>query len=202
METSLFDPNEQSGSKEARVVYALERVSEAFRVLLWRETRRTGLSPIQLQLLIFIHYHGQTQSRVSYLANEFGMTKATISEVVKTLMLKKLVRKEVDPKDSRSAIILLTLKGEEVAREVSLFAQSMSQSVKKLPLEQKEIMLIALQNLLFDLNKSEVVGHQRMCLTCQHHEKHGAGEHFCRLFRKTFPADELRFDCYEHKTQA
>ena len=49
---SAFDVNQQLESSDHKIVVALERIAEAFRVLLWQETKKTGLSPIQLQLLI------------------------------------------------------------------------------------------------------------------------------------------------------
>ena len=102
MKYSSFNLNEQNQKIESRIVVALERISEAFRVLLWNESKENSLSPIQIQILIFIYFHSHEKCKVGYLADEFNMTKATISDSVKVLLSKELVAKETDPIDTRS----------------------------------------------------------------------------------------------------
>ena len=99
---SSFDLNRQNKNTESKIVVALERISEAFRVLLWNESKENSLSPIQIQILIFIHFHTSEKCKVGYLADEFNMTKATISDSVRVLLAKELVIKETDPIDTRS----------------------------------------------------------------------------------------------------
>ena len=53
---SSFDLKRQSTKIESKIVVALERISEAFRVLLWNESKENSLSPIQIQLLIFFTF--------------------------------------------------------------------------------------------------------------------------------------------------
>ncbi len=113
MNYSSFNLNEQNQKIESRIVVALERISEAFRVLLWNESKENSLSPIQIQILIFIHFHTSEKCKVGYLADEFNMTKATISDSVKVLLLKELVAKETDPVDTRSFSLSLTNEGKK-----------------------------------------------------------------------------------------
>ena len=108
MKHSSFNLNEQNQKIESRIVVALERISEAFRVLLWNESKENSLSPIQIQILIFIYFHSLEKCKVGYLADEFNMTKATISDSVKILLSKELVTKETDPIDTRSFSLSLT----------------------------------------------------------------------------------------------
>ena len=57
MKKSSFHLTEQNQKIESRIVVALERISESFRVLLWNESKENSLSPIQIQILIFIYFH-------------------------------------------------------------------------------------------------------------------------------------------------
>ena len=91
MSKSDFDLNFQNRNIDGRIVAALERISQAFRVLLWQESKDFSLSPIQIQVLIFLLHHSIDKCKVSYLADEFNMTKATISETVKILEQQKLI---------------------------------------------------------------------------------------------------------------
>ena len=81
MEKSVFDTSFQQESVSNKIVVGLERISEVFRTLLWAEAKKSGVSPIQIQILIFIAYHKSSLCTVSYLAKELDVTKPTISAV-------------------------------------------------------------------------------------------------------------------------
>lgn len=198
MKYSSFNLNEQNQKVESRIVVALERISEAFRVLLWNESKDYSLSPIQIQLLIFIYFHAQEKCKVSYLANEFNMTKATISDSIKVLLSKKLVSKEVDSVDTRSFSLSLSVEGKEIAQKASFFASSIEQPIGKLSEEQKTIMLTGLLKIIYDLNKTGIVTTQRMCFNCSNYELIN-GMHYCKLIKSQLAESELRLDCPEHE---
>lgn len=200
MKYSSFNLNEQNQRVESRIVVALERISEAFRVLLWNESKETALSPIQIQILIFIYFHTQEKCKIGYLADEFNMTKATISDSVKVLLSKDLVTKEVDTIDTRSYSISLTVEGRKIARKASLFTTSIEQPLEQLSKEQKSIMLNGLLKLIFDLNKSGVITIQRMCFTCSNYQ-FNEGNHYCKLLKSNLTETELRVDCPDHVLQ-
>lgn len=98
MNTSDFDLNHQNRNTESKIIASLERISQAFRVLLWQQSKEHSLSPIQVQVLIFLLHHSNEKRKVSYLADEFNMTKATISDTVKTLEQKDLFPKNLNRK--------------------------------------------------------------------------------------------------------
>jgi DNA-binding MarR family transcriptional regulator len=198
MKYSSFNLNEQNQKVESRIVVALERISEAFRVLLWNESKENSLSPIQIQILIFVYFHSQEKCKVGYLADEFNMTKATISDSVKVLLSKDLVVKETDPIDTRSYSLSLTIEGKKIAKKASLFASSIEQPLEKLTEEQKTIILNGLLKLIYDLNKSGIITIQRMCYTCSNYQV-DKGIHFCKLLKSRLAESELRVDCPEHE---
>lgn len=200
MKHSSFHLTEQNQKIESRIVVALERISEAFRVLLWNESKENSLSPIQIQILIFIYFHSPEKCKVGYLADEFNMTKATISDSVKVLLSKELVTKETDPNDTRSFTLSLTNEGKKIAKKASLFASSIEQPIEKLTQEQKTIMLNGLLKLIYDLNKSGIITIQRMCFTCSNYQLDN-GIHYCKLLKSKLVENELRVDCPEHELQ-
>ncbi len=198
MKQSSFNLNNQNQKIESRIVVALERISEAFRVLLWNESKENSLSPIQIQILIFIHFHSLEKCKVGYLADEFNMTKATISDSVKVLLAKELVSKETDPIDTRSYSLSLTDEGQKITKKASLFASSVEQPIEKLTKEQKTIMLNGLLKLILDLNKSGIITIQRMCFTCSFYNAEN-GTHYCNLLKTKLTESEIRVDCPEHE---
>ena len=198
MKKSAFDLEHHNSNIESKIIASLERVSQAFRVLLWNESKEHSLSPIQVQVLIFLLYHSDQKRKVSYLADEFNMTKATISDTVKTLEQKLFIRKEYEQHDTRSYIIHLTEKGKEIAEQTSLFAKEIQIPIDKLHSTEKENLLLNLLDIIKHLNKSGVITIQRMCFTC-HFYKTNKNGHFCNLLNSSIADNELRIDCPEHK---
>ncbi len=194
---SSFNPNEQQQKLESKIVVALERVSEAFRVLLWNESKEHSLSPIQIQILIFLHFHNEEKCKVGYLAEEFNMTKATISDSVKILLSKNLVTKEIDSTDTRSFVIHLSEEGRKIAKKSSLFATVIEKPLQNLSDQEKKDMLNSMMNLITHLNKIGVISLQRMCFSCSFYEKKRNG-HYCNFLNSPLKDYELRVDCPEH----
>lgn len=200
MNKSDFDLTHQNQCVESKIVASLERIAQAFRVLLWQESKEFSLSPIQVQVLIFLLYHSAEKRKVSYLADEFNMTKATISDTVKTLEQKNLITKEYEPHDTRSYVIHLTQKGEEIAGKTSLFTREIRTPVDQLHPDDKENLLLSLLNIIRHLNRSEVITIQRMCMNCFYYRASDQGQkHFCALLNQPLHTKDLRIDCPEHQ---
>ncbi|MFY0684578.1 MAG: winged helix-turn-helix transcriptional regulator [Balneola sp.] len=197
MNSSPFNISDQHESVEHKIIVVLERISEAFRVLLWNESKEHSLSPIQVQVLIFLHYHSADKRKVSHLAKEFNVTKATISDTVKTLEKKQLISKSYEPDDARSFTIDLTAKGIEVASRTSHFTKEIQTPINKLPQQEKENLLLNLIGVIHHLNQAGVISIQRMCLTCSFYRKNDNG-HYCNLLKQPLNDEELRVDCPEH----
>lgn len=200
MSKSDFDLIHQNQSTESKIVASLERIAQAFRVLLWQESKEFSLSPIQVQVLIFLLYHSLEKRKVSYLADEFNMTKATISDTIKTLEQKNLITKEYEQHDTRSYIIHLTKKGKDIADKTSFFTKEIRTPIDKLHQDDKENLLLSLLNIIQHLNKSEVITIQRMCMSCSYYQPSDKGQkHFCKLLNQNLHVTDLRIDCTEHE---
>ncbi len=199
MSKSDFNLIHQNNSTESKIVASLERIAQAFRVLLWQESKENSLTPIQVQVLIFLRFHSEEKCKVSYLADEFNMTKATISDTIKTLEQKHLITKEFEQHDTRSYIIQLTTKGKELADKTSLFSKELFKPIDKLHPDDKENLLLSLLNIIRHLNHSGVITIQRMCLTCNYYDYSDITQkHFCKLLNQNLKSTDLRIDCPEH----
>lgn len=181
-----------------KIISGLERVSKAFRVLLWEESKRYKISPIQIQILIFCGSHKKENLTVSFLATEFDLTKATISDSIKVLLKKELLAKAINTKDSRSFIVQLTTKGKEIVEKTSGFTSVLNESIDFLSPLEKGVFLNQLMQLIYQLNQKDIISTQRMCLTCYHYKKEG-NIHYCNLMEKQLKNIELRIDCDEHQ---
>ncbi len=184
-----------------KITQALERISKTFRVLLWEESKKYQISPIQIQILIFCLTHKEEMLKISLLAKEFDLTKATISDSVRVLIKKEFLLKIPDTYDSRSYTIRLTQKGKDIAQKTSVFTASLDESIDALPDSEKGLFLSNLLHIIEQLNKKSVISIQRMCLTCNHYTK-DQNTHYCSFLKKSLQNDELQIDCPEHKLPA
>jgi DNA-binding MarR family transcriptional regulator len=105
-------------------VASLERLSQVLGVLLRKEALERGLSPIQALFLVHLLFHGPELRRAGRLAEEFGLTAATVSDAVGSLQKKGLVDRDPWAGDGRVAILRLTSAGEEAARGIATWANA------------------------------------------------------------------------------
>ncbi len=198
MKRSVFDHQFQQQSIESKIVVSLERISEAFRVLLWKESKEHALSPIQVQILIFCNFHSEQLRKISSLASEFNLTKATVSDSVKALEQKGFIRKQQEPEDTRSYTIHLTKEGAELAKKISMFADHLYQPLSTLSDIQKQTLLSSLLEMIYKLQQAGIISINRMCFSCRYYQKK-SDKHYCNLMNTPLKNTELRIDCPEHE---
>ncbi|WP_418262963.1 MarR family winged helix-turn-helix transcriptional regulator [Flavobacterium faecale] len=193
---SVFNLNQQNSNLDHKIVAGLERISNVFRILLWDKSKRHQLSPIQIQLLIFINYHSQKLSTVSYLAQEFNLSKPTISDTIKTLEQKGYIKKVPVQDDARSYTIEITDLGKNVIFETENYTDPLSAIVSKSNAADKEILWKTISDMILQLNRMEIITVQRTCYNCKFfsNEKNVP---FCGLLGQELKNEDIRIDCGE-----
>jgi DNA-binding MarR family transcriptional regulator len=203
---SVFEPSSQHGDVDKKIVVSLERLSQVFRILLRGEAQEHGLSPIQAQFLVHLLHHGAALRRVSQLAREFDLTRATVSDAVGTLEKKGLIRREPWPDDKRVTALRLTRTGEHTARELAAWANVIEEHLKRCSPEEKEAVMRFLMGLIGSLQKSGLIAVARMCVTCRFFRPDAhpgeSSPHHCALLDVPLSGSDLRADCPEHELAA
>lgn len=201
MDSSLFNPKQQEQDISSKIVAGLERISEVFKVLLWEKAKVVGLSPIQIQILIFIAFHKQDLCNVSHLAKEFNVTKPTVSDAIRILDKKSLVTKDFSSSDSRSYSLQLTESGKKLVAEVYDFAKPLKKQLDGFTQSELESLFSTISELIYKLNHSGMLTVQRTCYGCRFHKKN-SGIDYCNLLQKDLKKNEIRLDCpdFEEKS--
>lgn len=194
----VFNLEDQNTNLDNKIVAGLERLSQVFRILLWEKAKANSLSPIQIQLLIFIRHHSADKTTISYLAQEFNVTKPTISDAIKVLEQKKLIRKLTDSTDTRSYTIQLTAAGKKVVAGTEDFADPLVGMMVQTPEKDKAILWDSISDLIAQLNRSGVISVQRTCYHCKHYAVKNK-THFCNLLNLRLESKEIRIDCPEYE---
>lgn len=196
MDNSTFSPKQQEQDLSSKIVAGLERISEVFKVLLWQKAKWVGLSPIQIQILIFVAFHKPELCKVSYLAKEFNVTKPTISDAVRVLDKKGMVSKDFSSCDSRSYSLRLTELGTNLVRETHDFAIPLEKQINALETDEQKALFSTLSELIYKLNRNGILTVQRTCFGCRFYGKN-KGTDYCNLLQKKLTTTEIRLDCPE-----
>ncbi|MFV9549876.1 MarR family winged helix-turn-helix transcriptional regulator [Algibacter sp. PT7-4] len=200
MSESIFNPNHQESVISSKIIAGLERISEAFKVLLWEQAKLLGLSPIQIQILIFIKYHNIAFCNVSHLAKEFNVTKPTISDAVRILSKKGLIEKTSSTADSRSYSITLSESGKNTVLKTENFAHPLKKQLEHIDNTNLEQTFNTISQLIYKLNKIGILTVQRTCYACKFYNKTNQ-KHFCNLLNKPLQNSEIRVDCSEFENK-
>lgn len=193
---SIFNLDNQNANLDNKIVAGLERLSQVFRILLWEEAKIHGLSPIQIQLLIFIRHHSAEKTKISYLAREFNLTKPTISDAIKILEQKKLIQKITDKTDTRSYTIHVTATGRKIVLDTENFASPLTEIIATANSSDKIILWRQISSLIERLHKLEIISVQRTCYNCKHYSIKNKN-HFCNLLNLKLLTQDIRIDCRE-----
>ena len=200
---SVFDLSAQHDDVDAKIVAALERLSQVFRVRLRDEAWERDLSPTQTQFLIYLLYHNVELRRVSRLATEFDLTRATVSDAVASLEIKGLVKREQWPEDRRVVTLRLTPDGEKLATTLSEWADPVREHLERFSPQEREAVMRFLIRLIGSLQRSGLITVARMCVTCsfflQDIHPGEPSPHHCGLLDVPLGGADLRVDCPEHE---
>lgn len=198
MNESVFNPNQQQLDLSSKIVAGLERISEVFKVLLWEKAKLVGLSPIQIQILIFVAYHKDELCNVSHLAKEFNLTKPTISDAIKVLTKKEMIIKDYSSSDSRSYTIQLSTLGKDIVAQTQDFANPLKNQIQNFEQSDIDGIFKTVSELIYKLNKNGILSVQRTCFGCTFYKKNNAIS-YCNLLEKKLLDTDIRLDCAEYK---
>ncbi len=179
----------------------MERVSEVYKILLWEKAKLVGLSPIQIQILIFIAFHKRELCNVSHLAKEFNVTKPTVSDAIKVLDKKGLILKDYSSFDSRSYSITLSELGTEIISQTYDFSNPLKKQIDSFSSSELESLFVTLSQLIYKLNRNGILSVQRTCYGCKFYQKNQESD-YCNLLQKELLNREIRLDCPECEEKA
>lgn len=203
--TSIFDLQHQHDDIDSKIAAALERLSQAFRVLLWEKTKSHNLSPIQIQILVHLLYHSEEPATIGRIAAQFSLTPATVSDAVKTLAQKALVVRAALKSDRRTTSVNLTTSGRKIAEKLAIWANIIRDNISRFDESDRLVVMRFLMELIEALQGAGVISVARMCITCRFFQSNAnpASEtpYHCQLMDKPLANSALRLDCPEHELQ-
>lgn len=136
---------------------------------------------------------------MSYLAKEFNVTKATISDAVKILLQKEYLEKDHSPHDKRRYNLLVTSTGRKLVSQLSSYAAPITQELDIFSERELVDVFDTISKLIYQLNQRDIIQVQRTCYNCKYYRGNQKNKHYCNLLESPLKKKEIRLDCNEFK---
>lgn len=183
-----------------QIMAGLGRLAALARAGLWQAGAPFGLNPTQAEMLSRIV---QRPQRGGDLAAHLGISAASTSDSVASLVAKGLARRVPDPDDGRARLIEATPQGQAVAARIPAAPAALTDAIAALPEADRAQMLAGLHRLIRHLQEAGAIPVQRMCVTCRYFRAHAhddaARPHHCDFVNAAFGPAKLRLDCRDHE---
>lgn len=195
--SSSLNSETQQAEIEHKILIAFEKVHQILRSLFWKKAKKVKLTPLQMQILIFLGNHDLKKSGVANLAKEFNLSKPTISEAVISLTNKGLIEKVKDDSDNRRHFFKLTEDGRSIVEDdIEFFSSPLKEVVGEIGKNEKRMLWQILAKIIYASNRKGLISTQRMCFNCKFYERR-RGKGFCHLLNKPLNPESIRIDCPE-----
>lgn len=190
----MSDPSDQ-------ITFALGRLAVLWRAGVWQAAAAEGLYPSQAEILGHLARRGPV--RQVDLVAALGVSAASLSDSVASLVAKGLVTRQPDPEDGRARRVGLSASGQKIAERLATTSDALKAATSDLPKSEAGSLLRMLTRLIRALQQARAIPVQRMCATCTHFRPHAhtdaARPHHCAFVDAAFGDAQLRLDCGEHK---
>ncbi|MGK5510226.1 MarR family winged helix-turn-helix transcriptional regulator [Brevibacillus formosus] len=201
----VFDPQQRKENRSARISVALFRMSQAIKKVTQADSDAIGLSPVQIQALLFCSHTRCDVATVGNFAQTIGTTHVTAVKIVNGLVRKGLIVKRQKSEDRRVTLLDLTSEGRQQVSKLDDWGNSLEEALHSIP---EEIMVDFEQGLGSIISALQKQGHlvvAEPCLGCIHFRPNTGDAdtpHYCALMKKYLAHEASLKECPEHTPSA
>ncbi len=175
----------------------LERLANLLRI----ETRtfglKHGLQPVQIEALTYLTQCNRYSDTPLAVTEFLGLTKGTVSQSLKILEEKGLLRKRQDAEDKRVIHLIPTAKGRKLIQQ-SIPEKGLKRALTKTTTSQAQDLEENLRSILRGLQQQNNQKTFAACHTCRFNEHHPGG-YLCGLTQETLTEKDIQLICREHE---
>lgn len=182
--------NEENANRAAALI-------ERFGRLISSESHTEGLQPVQWEVLRYLTKANRFSQTAAAVTAYLGITKGTVSQTLKTLEAKGLIRKRVDSKDRRSNHLKLTTKGQRLISKGPL--ESVTSALRNLDDQRAQVLMESLEDTLREVLTARGRQPFGQCRNCVYFAAlHTQGQpHFCQLLTQPLTDADAQLLCIE-----
>ncbi|MFQ6033839.1 MAG: MarR family winged helix-turn-helix transcriptional regulator [Candidatus Bipolaricaulia bacterium] len=134
-------------SPEARIALDLFRLYQGMETLIRKRGEAEGLSPSQVQTLLFLSHAHPRYKGIGAIAKRFSIAPATASRIVDNLEKKGLVERTRSEQDRRSVRVELTAAGKRAAGKITAIVSRLEGYVQGLAAGEQEALAKGLEEI-------------------------------------------------------
>jgi len=197
-------PDQDRRSAPRHVATGVAKLGVVVRRQAWQARGRTGLTPTQAQILLQLRAAEPEALTLRALAQALGVTSATASESLDTLVGKGMAMRARSPRDARALAVRLTDIGRREADAGGASTDALLAAARDIVETEEAGFLRGLTRMLHRLEEDGRISHTRMCASCRYfrpnaHAESSAGPHHCAFVDVPFHDRQLRIDCADHE---
>lgn len=197
----IFDPQYRKDHRSARVGMALFRMSQAIKKVTQTESDNLGLSPAQIQGLLFAAHTRNDVATVGNFANTIGTTHVTAVKVLNGLVRRGLISKMQKAEDRRVTLLSLTAKGREIVARLDQWGHLLEEALQSISDEELTQFELGLGSVIAALQQRSHLIVAEPCLGCIHFRPNigdAVAPHYCKLIQKYLSHEASLQECPEH----
>lgn len=197
----MFRADDRQHDRAARIGMSLFRISQAIKKITQLDSDEMGLSPLQIQALLFIHHTRYDMASMGNLAEVIAASHVTAVKLVNGLLEKGLVTKDKHPEDKRITLLRLTDPGLALVGRLDGWGDKLRQSLEGISEEAMHQLEVGLGGIIHRLHSSGYLVVSEPCRGCIHfrlNEEQEEGPHYCGMIHKYLTEEQSRKECPEH----
>ena len=175
----------------------IERLGNLVRADVRAVCHTSGVRPVQLEALHYLTQCNRYSDTPQAVAEYLGLTKGTVSQTLKVLEEKGLLKKRSDPGDKRVVHLTPTASGRRLVERV-VPSDLLAMGVGRLSKSEQQATGEALRLLLRSVQKANSLRTFAPCHSCRFNQKIDDG-YLCELTQESLTADDVVLICREHQ---
>jgi DNA-binding MarR family transcriptional regulator len=190
-----------------RVAAGVQKIGLVMKRRVWQSVGKRGVLPLQGQVLSLLRMQQNRCATVSSLAQELAVKVPTVSDAVKTLEHKGLVKRSRSRKDNRVVHhVQLSARGVRQGSIGAGWPDFLAAAADQLSPSEQVSLLRALIKMIRTLQTRGEIPIARMCVSCRYFQPNVYSDperpRHCDYVDAPFGARRLRINCAEHKPAA
>lgn len=181
-----------------KIQQLLERIAGLLRTESRNLLSAHGLQPVQFEALVYLSNCNRYSDTLMGVTEYLGQTKGTVSQTLRVLEKKELIKKVPDQTDKRVTHMSLTVTGRKLVNDIqsSALLKSANEHVDRKGAASLQGSLQALLEGMQQANDFKTFG---QCATCKHNTRYSSGETICGLTKETLSNKDVELICREHE---
>ncbi|PYI55616.1 MarR family winged helix-turn-helix transcriptional regulator [Paenibacillus flagellatus] len=197
----IFDARSRKDDRSARVGMSLFRLSQAIKKMTQAESDALGLSPVQIQTLLFAFHTRGDAATVGNLAHALGTTHVTAVKTANGLVRKGLIVKTPKADDRRVTLLGLTEEGRRTASNVERWGRALEDALRPISDDALAHFELGLGAIVAALQRSGYLFAAEPCYGCVHFRPNAgdaAAPHYCELVHTYLTHEASLKECPDH----